>query len=180
MSRQQQRGRFVLTEARIAVLGVLLALAAVLPNAAPARAADVFVQVNPSTVEAGQRVGIRASCRDNTMPATVESPAFGTVTVHPQDGFLTGQALVARGTQAGTYQVHLSCPDGRNASSKLNVVAADHPKRGPQTGFGGAAGPDPGQLLLAGGIGTVALGAVLAVVAFRGRRDRRAAGRADA
>lgn len=160
------------TRRRTAILcGVPLALAGVLATPAPARAADVFVQVNPSTVEAGFMVGIKASCTSNTQPATVESGAFGTTTVHPQAGFLTAVASVPATTRADTYRVRLSCPDGKNASSRLIVVGATRPKRGPATGFGGSAGDDPGGLLVAGGLATTVLGAVLGLVAVR-RRTR--------
>ena len=64
------------------------------PAAPQPPAADVFVQVNPSTAEPGFLVGLKASCTDNTLPATVESPAFGTVTVQPQGGLLTAAAMV--------------------------------------------------------------------------------------
>ncbi|AVT35093.1 hypothetical protein C6361_35775 [Plantactinospora sp. BC1] len=136
---------------------------------APARAADVFVQVNPSTVEAGFMVGLKASCRTNTQPATVESPAFGTVTVQPQAGFLTAVASVPETTRADTYRVRLSCPDGGTGSTRLMVVGATRPQRGPATGFGGSAGDDPGGLLVAGGLASTVLGAVLGLVAIRRR-----------
>ncbi|MEO3744602.1 hypothetical protein [Plantactinospora sp. B5E13] len=163
---------------------VSVVLAGILLGAAPARAADVFVQLNPSTVEAGYMVGIKASCRTNTQPATVESPAFGSVTVHPQAGFLTAVATVPKTTRADTYRVRLSCPDGRNASTRLVVVGGAQwpdggqwPHRGPATGFGGTAGDDPGQLLVVGGLAATALGVLLGMVALRRRRRPAAPGR---
>jgi hypothetical protein len=152
-----------------ALLAVILALSGVLLAAAPAQAGDIYVQLSPSTVEAGYLVGIRASCSENTEPATVESAAFGTVTAQPQDGLLTAAALVPEGTDAGTFRVKLNCPDGRNGSTMLNVVAAGRPKRGPATGFGGSAGPDGADLLLGGGIAVTLLGAVLAMFTLRRR-----------
>lgn len=151
------------------VCGVVLALGGVPLAPAPARAADVFVQVNPSTVEAGFMVGIKASCRSNTQPATVESSAFGTVTVQPQAGFLTAVATVPPTTRADTYRVRLSCPDGKNASTQLIVVGATRPSHGPATGFGGAAGDDPGRLLVAGGLACTVIGVVLWLIAVRRR-----------
>ncbi|MEE6259116.1 hypothetical protein [Plantactinospora sonchi] len=153
-----------------------VALAGILLGAAPARAADVFVQVNPSTVEAGFMVGIKASCRTNTQPATVESPAFGSVTVQPQAGFLTAVVTVPEKTSADTYRVRLSCPDGGSASTRLMVVGATRPSRGPATGFGGTAGDDPGRLLVVGGLVTTTLGALLGLVAVRRRRRPAAPG----
>jgi hypothetical protein len=152
-----------------ALLAATLALSGVLLVPSPALAGDIYVQLSPSTVEAGYLVGIRASCSDNTMPATVESAGFGTVTAQPQDGLLTAAALVPEGTDAGTFRVRLNCPDGRNASTMLNVVAAGRPKRGPATGFGGSAGPDAGALLLGGGVAVTLIGAVLGLVALRRR-----------
>jgi len=168
----------VSTRRRTAIVcGVPLALAGVLLGAVPARAADVFVQVNPSTVEAGFLVGIKASCSDNSAPATVESAAFGTVTVQPQAGFLTAAATVPANTQADTFRVRLSCPDGKTATTQLIVVAADRPSRGPATGFGGTAGDGPGGLLVAGGLASTVLGVVLGLVALRRRRGSAAAHR---
>jgi hypothetical protein len=158
-----------LTVARIG-LAAVLGLGGVLLNPAPARAADVFVQVNPSTVQAGFLAGIRASCTDNSRPATVQSGAFGTVTVQPQDGVLTAAALVPANTRADTYRVSLSCPDGKSASTNLIVVAAGRPTRGPATGFGGTAGDNPGGYLVAGGVAATAVGLLLGLVAL-GRRD---------
>ncbi|MFK3984064.1 hypothetical protein ACI2K4_27305 [Micromonospora sp. NPDC050397] len=160
----------------VLVPAFVLALSGVLLTPAPALAGDVYVQVTPTTVEAGHMIGIRASCSDNTEPATVESPAFGTVTAQPQDGLLTAAALVPEGTQADRFRVRLNCPDGRNASTNLNVVAGGWPKRGPATGFGGSAGPDTGDLLLGGGIAVTLLGAVLGMVALRRRNGPSPAG----
>ena len=56
-----------------AVLGMPVALA----PGAPAHAAAVFVETNPSTVPAGDEIGLRASCDDNLTAATVASDAFG-------------------------------------------------------------------------------------------------------
>lgn len=166
--------RAAVPRAAVRVLAVLVpawaALAALLLAAAPARAGDVFVQVNPSTVEAGFLVGIKASCPDNTMPATVESPAFGTVTVQPQKGELTAAAMVPPETRPGDYRVRLNCPDSRTAATMLSVVNPKRPTRGPATGFGGAAGGDhTGGLLVGGGLAVTALGTVLGALALRRR-----------
>lgn len=155
-----------------AMIALAIAIGGVLLSAAPARAADVFVEVNPSTVEAGFMVGLRASCIDNTLPAAVQSDAFGTITVQPQNGALTAAALVPDGTEAGSYRVRLDCPDGRSAATMLNVVSAARPSRGPATGFGGTAGRDPGTFLLAGGLATIVAGAVLGIYTLH-RRPRR-------
>jgi hypothetical protein len=164
---------------RALLLAGPVVLAGILLGGAPARAADVFVQANPSTVEAGFMVGIKASCRTNTQPATVESPAFGSVTVQPQAGFLTAVATVPQTTRADTYRVRLSCPDGGNASTRLMVVGTGGawPQKGPAAGFGGTAGDDPGRVLVTGGLATTGLGVLLGLVALRRRRRAGAAGR---
>src|SRR5688572_31111213 len=44
-------------------------------------AGGVWIEVDPATVDAGSVVALRADCGDNSVPATVTSNAFGTVTV---------------------------------------------------------------------------------------------------
>lgn len=152
------------------LLASAAAFGATLLLAAPARAADIYVQMNPSTVQAGFLVGVKSSCTDNSLPATVESTAFGTVTVQPQNGILTAAALVPEGTDPGSYRVRLNCPDGKSASTMLNVVAADKPSQGPATGFGGTAGGGSGGgLLLYGGLTLIVAGVVLGLVTARRR-----------
>ncbi len=161
----------VATHRRIAALvGAPLVLVGTLLGATPSRAADVFVQVTPSTIEAGFMIGIKASCTANSTAATVESPAFGSVTAQPQAGFLTATALVPENTRADTFRVRLSCPSGRSASTQLIVIAASRPGPGPATGFGGSADDqDPADLLVLGGIATTVAGAVLGLYALRRR-----------
>jgi hypothetical protein len=152
-----------------------------------AQAADVFVEVTPTTVDAGFLVGIRASCGGGSDPATVESGAFGKVTVHAQDGFLTAAATVPITQRAGYYTVRLSCQNGRSATARLGVVdrngvaptstptspsatPTQFPSRGPATGFGGTAGGHSAMLLVTGGL--VALGASLCLGLVTVRRRR--------
>lgn len=170
-----ERHLSVLARATVAVLPVIVTSLLV---AAPARAANVFVQVTPSTVEAGNMVNLKASCADNTMPATVDSKAFGTVTLQPQGGQLGATAMVPAQTAPGAYRVRLNCPDSRSAVTMLNVVNAKRPIRGPATGFGGAAGADHTTgLLVGGGLAITAAGAALWLFTLRRRmRVRRAHG----
>jgi hypothetical protein len=168
-----RRGRMMSPHRRTGALFALaLALGGVLLTAAPARAADVSVEVDPSIVQAGFIVGIQASCTDNTMSATVKSDAFGTVTVQPQNGRLTAAATVPQNTQPGTFRVTLECPDGNTASTTLTVASGAVPSRGPATGFGGTAATDAGTILLAGGLGTIVAGVVLGLYTMRGRPRR--------
>ncbi|MGW3857258.1 hypothetical protein [Micromonospora arida] len=143
----------------------------------PTPAVDIFVEVSPSTVQPGYLVGIRASCRDNSVGATVVSDAFGAVGVQPQRGVLTAAPMVRERTRPGNYRVKLECRDGETASTMLQVVkkVPVQPSRGPATGFGGSSGGMTGKLLLPGGAALIITGLVLAVMALR--RPRAAARR---
>ncbi|MEU1885796.1 hypothetical protein ABZ491_10000 [Micromonospora rifamycinica] len=135
----------------------------------------VFVEVTPGTVEPGYLVGIRASCHDNSIPATVVSDAFGRVQVQPQQGLLRAAPMVRDRTRPGNYRVKLECPDGATASTALQVVKKVKPSPGPHTGFGGTAGGGlPGGLLVPGGLALTIAGAVVGIVAAR--RPRGVAG----
>ncbi|WLS48896.1 hypothetical protein Q3V37_27595 [Micromonospora profundi] len=138
---------------------------------------DVFVEVTPSTVQPGYLVGIRASCRDNSVGATVVSDAFGAIGVQPQRGVLTAAPMVRERTRPGNYRVKLECRDGETASTMLQVVkkVPEHPSRGPATGFGGGSGGMTGKLLLPGGAALTITGLIVAVLALRRPRTVRGA-----
>ncbi|MFY1701438.1 hypothetical protein ACN28G_06830 [Micromonospora sp. WMMA1923] len=150
---------------------------------APPHPDNIFVQVSPAVVQPGYLVGIRASCRDNSVPATVWSDAFGKVTVHPQYGYLTASPMVATRTRPGNYRVKLECRSGATATTTLQVTKhypptypptrppTHRPSHGPATGFGGAAGGGPGDLLVPGGLALTLAGAVAGVLAARRPRD---------
>lgn len=143
-------------------------LAAEPAPAQPSPADVIFVEVTPSTVEPGFLVGIRASCRDNSVPATVVSDAFGRIQVQPQRGLLTASPMVRDRTRPGNYRVKLECPGGQTASTMLQVVKRVQPSRGPATGFGGTAGGGGlGGLLVPVGLGLTVVGAVVGVAASR-------------
>ena len=148
------------------VLGLLVPFA----GAAPAQAAAVFVETNPSTVPAGDEIGLRASCTDNLAAATVTGSPFGTVTVEPSFGFLTATTRVPAPPKPGAYRVDLKCPDGQTATNTLHVVAKVTPTRGPATGFGGAAPGGSAPMMIGGGLAAIAAGLALAVVSLRRRR----------
>jgi hypothetical protein len=152
-----------------AAAGLAALLLAALTGTAPAAAAAVFVELNPSTVPVGDRVGVRAGCDDNLAPAQVTSDAFGTVTVNPRHGFLTATVTVKADLRPDDYRVRLVCPGGESARATLHVVAKDRPVRGPATGFGGTAGPDPGAVALIAA-GLTAIGAGVALGVWRLRR----------
>jgi hypothetical protein len=159
---------------RLSVPAALAALVLGLPvlfvDAPAARAAAVFLEISPSTVPAGDEVGVRASCDDNLKAATVNSALFGSVTVSPRYGFLTATVRVPASTRPGDYRVELRCPDGKTASATLHVVAKVEPARGPATGGGGTAPGRNAPLLIGSGLAVVAAGLVLGVVALRRRR----------
>jgi hypothetical protein len=162
---------------RMSVLGALSALVLGLPvlftdaaAAQAAQAAAVFVEVNPSTVPAGDEVGLRASCDDNLKSATVSSALFGSVKASPQFGFLTATVRVPSGARPGDYQIDLRCPDGKASSATLHVVAKVEPARGPATGGGGTAPGRHAPLLIGTGLAVFAAGLVLGVLTLRRRR----------
>ncbi|MGR6318455.1 hypothetical protein Q2K19_00525 [Micromonospora soli] len=137
------------------------------PSQQPPPADVIFVEVSPSTVEPGFLVGIRASCRDNSVPATVVSDAFGRIQVQPQRGLLTASPMVRDRTRPGNYRVKLECPSGQTASTMLQVVERVQPSRGPATGFGGTAGSGLGGLLVPVGLALTLVGGVVGVAASR-------------
>ncbi|WP_433725806.1 hypothetical protein ACQP2Y_07505 [Actinoplanes sp. CA-051413] len=153
-----------------ALAALALALPMVLIDDIPAHAAGVFVETNPSTVRAGDEVGIRASCDDNLKAATVTTDPTGAVIVSPRYGFLTATARVPATTDAGDYDVTLECPDGKTAKSTMHVVLRVEPARGPATGGGGTAGGGSAPFLIGGGLAALAAGVALSVVAARRRR----------
>ncbi|MET7750144.1 hypothetical protein [Micromonospora sp. NPDC005367] len=134
---------------------------------------DVFVEVSPSTVQPGYLVGIKASCRDNSIPATVVSDAFGRVQAQPQHGLLTAAPMVRERTFPGNYRVKLECRDGQTASTMLQVVKSVKPSRGPATGFGGTAGGFRGGLLVPFGVALAVAGLIVALVTLRRPRTGR-------
>ena len=153
-----------------ALAALALTMPVVLIDRAPARAEGVFVETNPSTVRAGDEIGVRASCDDNLKAATVTTDPTGAIIVSPRYGFLTATARVPAGTDAGDYRVDLKCPDGKTARSTMHVVLRVEPARGPATGGGGMAGGGSAPYLIGGGMAALAAGLALSVVAARRRR----------
>ncbi len=158
------------TSVPAALTALALAVPVVLIDDSPARAAGVFVEVNPSTVRAGDDVGIRASCDDNLKAATVTTGPTGPIVVSPRYGFLTATARVPATTDPGDYPVDLKCPDGKTAKSTMHVVAKVEPARGPATGGGGTASGGSAPILIGGGLAALAAGVALSAVAARRRR----------
>lgn len=154
-----------------AVAALALAVPPVLLDGAPAQAAAVFLETNPSTVPAGDEIGLRASCDDNLKAAVVTGDPIGTVTVAPRYGFLTATVRVPAKTSAGSYRLRLICTDGGGtARATLHVVAKDRPARGPATGGGGTAGGRAAPALIGGGLAAMAGGLLLGVLTVRRRR----------
>ena len=169
-------------------LAALAAFAGVVLGAAPAAPvalaapSEVFVEVNPATNETGEQVGIRASCPNNDESATVESDAFGEVTVEPRFGFLARSVKIPEKLDARSFTVKLTCPGGETATATLHVVKAapasptatrtptTGPTKGPATGFGGTAGGGAGMAVVAIGLLIVAAGIAVGLVTLGRRR----------
>jgi hypothetical protein len=144
-----------------------------------ANAGGVWIEVTPATVDAGSVVALRADCGDNSVPATVTSNAFGTVTVRPDLNLLTGEVRVPARTKGGGYDVDLACRSGSRATTTLSVgnKATAEPSMGPHTGGGflanrgrsGLAGP---EIWLIGGAGALAAAGALGAITVRRRRHR--------
>jgi hypothetical protein len=153
-----------------ALAAFVLGLPVLFAQAPAARAAGVYLEINPSTVPAGDSVGLRASCDDNLKSATVSSGLFGSVTVTPQFGLLQATVRVPSATKPGDYRIDLRCPDGKTATATLHVVAKVEPARGPATGGGGTAPERYAPALIGTGLVIFAGGGFLAVLALRRRR----------
>ncbi|MFF5290868.1 hypothetical protein [Paractinoplanes globisporus] len=139
----------------------------------PARAATVYIELNPSTVPVGDDVGLRASCDDNLKAATATSSIFGTVTLNPQYGLLTATVRVPGGVKPDDYEVDLHCPGDKNASSAtgtLHVVAKVEPAQGPATGGGGTAPERYAPMLIGTGLAIIGAGLALGIMTLRRRR----------
>jgi hypothetical protein len=151
-----------------------------------ASATGVSIEVTPETVEAGSFVALRADCGDNSVPATVTSRAFGTVTLEPFVNMLTAEVDVPPQTREGAYDVNLACPNGSTATASLWVVGSAsvdskgqtaEPSMGPHTGGGflanrgrqGLTGPE--IWLIGGAAALVAAGALGAITVRRRRRQ---------
>ena len=156
--------------ARITAVLVAALVAAVPSGAAVAAPADVFIEVNPSTIEAGERVGLRASCPNNEQEAQAQSGAFGQVTLEPRFGFLTASVAIPANREARSYTVQLTCPTGQTASATVHVVRGGRPTQGPATGFGGTAGGGTGGLLIGVGLAAIVGGIAVGLLGVRRRR----------
>ena len=153
-----------------ALAALVMGLFVLLLGPSPARAAAIYLELNPSTVPAGDEVGLRASCDDNLKAASVSSSLFGTVQVNPQYGLLTATVRVPSGSKAGDYRVDLHCPDNKAASATLHVVAKVEPAQGPATGGGGTAPERYAPMLIGTGLAIFGAGLALGITTLRRRR----------
>lgn len=158
--------------AAVLLSGAAPVSAAVAPSPSASAAQKPFVEANPSTTRAGDEITLRASCVENLQNATVQSPPFGSVTVHPDHGFLTAAKVVPSTTEVGDYQLALTCPGDTtvDATGVLHVVAKVEPTQGPATGGGGTAPGRNAPLLLGGGAVALMLGLALVVASVVRRR----------
>jgi hypothetical protein len=145
-----------------------------------ANAAGVWIEVTPETVDAGSLVALRADCGDNSVPATVTSKAFGTVTVEPFVNMLTAEVDVPARTKDGRYDVNLACRSGSTATASLWVGSkgpSAEPSMGPDTGGGflanrGRSGLTGPEIWLIGGAGALVAAGALGAITVRRRRHR--------
>ncbi|GAA1802002.1 hypothetical protein GCM10009682_24870 [Luedemannella flava] len=166
--------------------GVAAAALMILGPAAPAYASGVWIQVTPSTVNAGYQAKIKASCEGNTNDAQVHSKAFGTVVVKPENGTLTATVTVPESLTEGGYDVTLTCPTGSTATTTVWVLNHDESAEeegaytpsgsGPHTGGGflaGAGDSAAARAWLAVGAGALVAGVAFGVHALRRRTPAR-------
>jgi len=161
--------------ARAATIGAttVAAACATLAGTGPAYASAEWVEVKPSTVQAGSSVTVRASCGDNLNPARVTSEAFEDQLALPQNGLLVATVTVPADKRPDSFLVRVTCASGRAVTTRLNVVAVVTPVRGPDTGGGGLAGrADDLPMMIMIGLGSLAAGGVLAVLGHRRGRTR--------
>jgi hypothetical protein len=141
------------------------------PNPGTSSTPTRYLEVIPSTVQAGKSISLRANCIDNLQKATVHAALFKTVTLKYNGPILTGNAAIPATTQPGDYQLTLDCEDKTGAATKvLHVVARVEPNQGPATGGGGTAPGRNAPLLMGGGAVALIVGLMLAVAALRRRR----------
>ncbi|MGN9910442.1 hypothetical protein ACTMTJ_23080 [Phytohabitans sp. LJ34] len=150
-----------------AALGMVAMACLALP--APAYADGAWVEVNPSSIQPGYRVGVRGSCQENLNDAVAKSKAFGEVKMAPEHGFVVAAVTIPTGTKPGDYDVKLSCANGSTATTTMYVLGMDNPTKGPATGGGGTAGGTSTPLVLTGG-GIAAVVAGVGLLALRRRR----------
>ena len=128
-----------------------VALAAGCAEATAGDRTGVWVEVSPSTVQAGELVAIRAACVNNSQTGSVTSDAFGTVSVTPKGGYLSAEVQVPPTARAGQHQVKVTCADGQTATTTLTVVEPTpseppgQPTVGPHTGGGYLGGEGAGS-----------------------------------
>jgi hypothetical protein len=156
---------------RIAAATLAAAGSTVLFGAAPARADTVFIEVNPSTINAGFSVSLRASCGSTVNPATAKSDAFGVITLMAEKKFLIGTATIPSETSPRGYPVRLTCASGSRATTTLWVINSKKPTRGPDTGGGALAHQGNGPLVLTGSAAALCAGLTLGAITLRRRRS---------
>jgi hypothetical protein len=158
------------TSVPAALAALLTGLFVLFLDPSAARAAAIYLELNPSTVPAGDQVGLRASCDDNLKAASVSSSLFGNVAVNPQFGLLSATVTVPASTKPGDYKFELHCPDNKAASATLHVVAKVEPAQGPATGGGGTAPERYAPMLIGSGLAVIGAGLVLGLTTLRRRR----------
>ena len=167
----------------------VLACASACEQPRESTATGVGIDVTPESVDAGSVVALRADCGDNSVPATVTSTAFGTVTVEPFLNMLKAEVEVPARTSEGAHDVNLACPSGSTATATLwvgnngpavevgNKGPSAQPSMGPHTGGGFLANRGGNWLTgpaiwLIGGAGALLAAGALGAITVRRRRHR--------
>jgi hypothetical protein len=129
---------------------VVVAAALITPAAAYAAAG---VTASPSTVSAGERTTVRASCRSDASSAklrgtwmhSLSRTAMAADTSQGPGSFIETVSIPA-GTRPGTYDISVACSTGQGGMTKLTVASG----RAPATGGGSTSTGVSGALLLTG------------------------------
>ncbi|MEI7031344.1 hypothetical protein [Streptomyces pratensis] len=159
--------------ARLVTGTAFTVLAVGLTTAAPSAYAGEFgrLEITPATAAPGATVTVNTTaCGPKGVGiGDANSVGAGDFEVRPgtHKEVVVGQFTVARDTRPGTYEIIVSCDNGKDAVGDLEVIGGgkhekpDHerPSGHVRTGVGGSVEPDSTRIALgAGVIGTAAAG----------------------
>ncbi|MFE1287055.1 hypothetical protein [Streptomyces sp. NPDC058751] len=145
--------------------GTALAVAVAGPAAAPVYAGDTgSLEVSPAGVAPGSdvTVGTAACGPDGTASGNTGAAGGGSFTLAAGAHGPTGRFRVPPSALPGTYEIVVTCSNGRRVTGDLLVTLAAtreqvRPHGHVDTGVGGALGPDPVQT--AAGVAALAVAA---------------------
>ena len=162
---------------RLRWLRICLALAAsmlLVAGCTPANGSGLTVlTLSPTSINAGFKIRILATCGENLNPAFVTSRAFGTVTLIADHGILSQNVTISTKITPGVYAVDLRCASGQRSSAELTVLNSHgrpNGHHGPDTGGGEMAASTGSKLALGGGLLAIIAGAGLWLASMSRRR----------